>query len=219
VVSDSFAGIRALLIPIDRRKPFSGKKHRGRVSPLGIHDAGRWSLVSKRLVSRDVVIEHITRTVLGRYGVIFWRMLEREATWLPPWRDMLRVLRRLEARGEIRGGRFVVGVSGEQYALPEALVALRNIRKQPLIGRFILVSGADPLNLVGILAPGPKVSALTANRILYQDGIPIGVRVAGEIRWLQDLDPAIKYEAKKSLTVNTQVTRRMKSLLASYIPI
>ena len=100
-------------------------------------------------------------------------LLEREAAWLPPWRDLLRVYRRLESRGEIRGGRFVAGFSGEQFALPDAIVTLREIRRKPLSGDWLSVCGADPLNLVGILTPGPKLPALTGNRLLYRDGIAV----------------------------------------------
>jgi len=86
--------------------------------------------------------------LLLRYGVVFWRMLEREAGWLPPWRELLRVYRRLEARGEIRGGRFVAGFSGEQFALPEAIGLMRETRRAKLTGDFVCLSGADPLNLI-----------------------------------------------------------------------
>ena len=126
--------------------------------------------------------------MLRRYGVVSWRMLQREAAWLPPWRDLLRVLRRLEARGEIRGGRFVASVSGEQFALPEAVKMLRDTRRAPATGEFVVVSGADPLNLVGTLLPGAKVPALTGNRVLYRDGYPVGALVAGELQWLDRID-------------------------------
>lgn len=205
VVSDSFAGIRALLIPLDKRKSFSGahsgrrQKQRQRTALFGIQDAGRWSLVRAGNVDSDAVVEHIVRALLRRYGVIFWRILAREANWLPPWRDMLRVLRRLEARGEIRGGRFVVGVSGEQFALPDALNALRAIRRQEHNEQLIGISGVDPLNLVGILTPGTKVAALTGNRILYRDGVPIAALVAGEVVWLQECDLQQQAEVKSAL--------------------
>ena len=94
--------------------------------------AGRWRAARRRQPARrpTEAIEHIARTLLRRYGVVFWRLLEREADWLPPWRDLLRVYRRLEARGEIRGGRFVAGFSGEQFALPEAVGMLREVRRK-----------------------------------------------------------------------------------------
>jgi ATP-dependent Lhr-like helicase len=115
-------------------------------------------------------------------------MLQREAGWLPPWRELLRVLRRLEARGEIRGGRFVASVSGEQFALPEAVQMLRDTRRAPLTDEWVAVSGADPLNLVGILLPGGKIPALTGNRILYRDGAAVGALVGGELQWLDRMD-------------------------------
>jgi ATP-dependent Lhr-like helicase len=106
---------------------------------------------------------------------VFRRLVARE-TLLAPWRDILRVYRRLEARGEIRGGRFVGGFSGEQYALPEAIGSLRAVRREEAPGTLASVSGADPLNLVGIITPGETVAALAANRILYRDGVPVAVR-------------------------------------------
>ena len=111
--------------------------------------------------------------------------LEREAAWLPPWRELLRVYRRLESRGEVRGGRFVAGFSGEQFALPEAIGMLRATRRQPTADQWVSVSGADPLNLVGILTPGPKLPALAGNRLLYRDGIPTAVLAADNIQFLE----------------------------------
>ena len=93
--------------------------------------AGPWSGALPRPNAKDDAIEHVARTLLVRYGVVFWRLLEREAAWLPPWRELLRVYRRLESRGEVRGGRFVAGFSGEQFALPEAIGMLRATRRQP----------------------------------------------------------------------------------------
>ncbi len=125
-------------------------------------------------------LEHIAWTLLRRYGVVFWRLLEREAAWLPPWRELLRVYQRLEARGEIRGGRFVAGLAGEQFALPEAIPVLRELRRQPADGQWTVVSGADPLNLAGTLLPGRKVAALAGNRVLYRDGVAVAALVGGE---------------------------------------
>src|SRR5581483_11533148 len=113
------------------------------------------------------------RVLLRRYGVIFWKLLEREAPWLPSWRELLRIYHRLEARGEIRGGRFVAGLSGEQFALPEAIGVLRKQRRREATDSLVCVSAADPLNLIGSVIPGPKVPALTGNRILFRDGVPI----------------------------------------------
>jgi ATP-dependent Lhr-like helicase len=107
-------------------------------------------------------------------------MIERESLNVS-WFDLGRVFRRLEARGEVRGGHFVSGVSGEQFALPEAIGLLRSLRKAPLKGELITISGADPLNLAGILSPGPKVTAITNSRILLRDGVPIAALEGGNI--------------------------------------
>jgi ATP-dependent Lhr-like helicase len=136
---------------------------------------------------------------LQRYGVVFWRLLEREAPWLPPWRELLRVYRRLEGRGEIRGGRFVAGFSGEQFALPEAVGKLREIRRGQDSSGLISLSGADPLNLAGILFPGPKLSVLTGNRLLYREGVPTALFAGGEVEFLEPLQGADEWEAKKAL--------------------
>jgi ATP-dependent Lhr-like helicase len=137
--------------------------------------------------------------LLRRYGVVFWRLLTREGRWLPPWRDLLRVYRALEARGEIRGGRFVAGFSGEQFALPDAVGLLRETRRKPATDQWISLSGADPLNLIGILTPGPRLAALTGNRILYRDGVPVAVRSGGQVEFLVELEAALQWEAQNRL--------------------
>jgi ATP-dependent helicase Lhr and Lhr-like helicase len=130
---------------------------------------------------------------------VFWRLLAREADWLPPWRDLLRVYRKLESRGESRGGRFVSGFSGEQFALPDAIATLREVRRTEDSGSWLSLSGADPLNLVGILTPGPRLAALAGNRLLYRDGIPIATLAGGEVQFLQTLDEKDEWEARKAL--------------------
>jgi ATP-dependent Lhr-like helicase len=195
VTSDSFAGLRALL-----RKSAGGGRRR--TTMFGMESAGRWALARRlqpQMQAKPEAIEHLARTLLLRYGVVFWRLIEREAPWLPPWRDLLRVYRRLEARGEIRGGRFVAGFSGEQFALAEAVGMLREVRRKPPSGSWVSLSGADPLNLVGILTPGPKLTALTGNRLLYRDGLPVAFFVGGEAQFLETLDPATHWEARKAL--------------------
>ena len=113
--------------------------------------------------------------------MIFRRLLERESLAVS-WFELIRVLRRLEARGEIRGGYFVSGVSGEQFALSEAIGLLRSIRKEAAPGELIAISGGDPLNLVGILTPGSRVPAITAHRILLRDGVPIPDKLAVQLQ-------------------------------------
>src|SRR5262245_43645357 len=167
--ADSFAGLRALLAAPDRRRGL-------------IETAGRWALLSSS--DRDDV-ELIARTLLKRYGVVFRVLLERESH-LPPWRDLVRVYRRLEARGEIRGGRFVGGFGGEQFAAPDAVGRLRAVRKSPKIDELVVLSAADPLNLVGILTPEARVPAIQRNRILFKDGLPIAAVEGGQVRRLAD---------------------------------
>jgi ATP-dependent Lhr-like helicase len=201
VTSDSFGGLRALLVLSNERRPgFNGRRRR-RKPAYSIDSAGRWALVRRPAAPerKEDAIEHIARALLARYGVVFWRLLEREAAWLPPWRELLRSFRRLESRGEIRGGRFVSGFPGEQFALPEAIGMLRATRRQPTADQWVSVSGADPLNLVGILTPGPRLPALAGNRLLYRDGIPTAVLIADDIRFLEFLDDAKEWTAQKEL--------------------
>ena len=108
--------------------------------------------------------------LLKRYGVVLRDLLARE-TNLPKWRDLQIAFRRLEARGEIRGGRFVDGFLGEQFALPVAVESLRATRKLPLTGEAVVVSAADPLNLVGIIVPGERVPAISGRTVIYRDGV------------------------------------------------
>jgi ATP-dependent Lhr-like helicase len=234
VISDSFTGLRALLTPSSRKTQAAARrKHRQPVYEMS--SAGRWSLLQRQVgqaflpvPSREGTFgaeaaEEIARILLKRYGVVFKRLLEREGIALP-WRVLLRIYHRLEARGEIRGGRFVAGISGEQFALPEAVGMLRAIRRtrsgamdfglrsptQEADERglnstatetesLISVSAADPLNLVGIITPGARVTAHTANRILYHNGEPVTVLESGETRFLVELSRTLEWKAKSAL--------------------
>ncbi|MFA8408088.1 Lhr family helicase [Burkholderia pseudomallei] len=144
-------------------------------------------------------LEHVARTLLRRYGVAFWRLLACEAEWMPSWRELLPVYRRLEARGEIRGGRFVAGLAGEQFALPDAIPILRELRRRPAEGLMLCVSGADPLNLTGTLLPGERVPALAGNRILFRDGVPIASLVGGQFAFARELDALAQDRARARL--------------------
>jgi ATP-dependent Lhr-like helicase len=202
VNSDSFGGLRALLVPSERRRPAAIGRRRRRTVAFGMEDAGRWALARRAPAGASApaeAVEHAARKLLHRYGVVFWCLLEREAGWLPPWRELLRVYRRLEARGDIRGGRFVAGLSGEQFALPDAIGLLREVRRRPESGALVSISGADPLNLAGILTPGPRLAALTGNRLLYRDGLPVALLAGGEVQFLETLDARSQWEARKTL--------------------
>ncbi len=175
VTADGFSGLRALLRRHRRRG--AGRARRPGGAPGAFAEAGRWCLVASRLPPPDPAdtaadpLERIADVLLRRYAVVFRKVLEREAG-LPPWRDLLRVLRRREDRGELRGGRFVAGFSGEQFALPEAIEGLRRTRRAPRTGRVVVLSAADPLNLTGVVTPGERVSAHGGREVAYLDGAP-----------------------------------------------
>ncbi len=209
VNSDSFAGLRALLVPADRRRSAMGGRRRRRLALYGMDAAGRWSRTAagdtcthadrSRHLAGEEAVEHIVRTLLRRWGVVFWRLLAREADWLPAWRDLLMCCRRLEARGEIRGGRFVAGFSGEQYAAPEAIALLREARRKPREGHYVSLSGGGSLNLVGILTPGARLPSLSGNRVLYRDGVPVALLAGGEVNFLESLAPQEAWQARNQL--------------------
>jgi ATP-dependent Lhr-like helicase len=229
VNADNYSGLRALIAPSKKRPGYARPANRRSLyggAPLtGIDQAGRWSLISKpakpdpetddgnKNVSRWLstpyeTLEHIAWTLLQRYGVVFRKVLERESL-LPPWRELLYVYRRLEARGEIRGGRFVDGFAGEQYALPEVAGALRNQRDKPGTGKLYVISAADPLNLTGIILPGERIPAIARHRILFKNGLPVAVQTGKEIRFLESLSE------QEQWTARTQLTRRQKP--AAYV--
>ena len=256
VVSDSFAGLRALLTPASRKtQAASRRKHRQPIYEMS--SAGRWSLLNREEAlsgsptvregsqSENESAEEIARILLRRYGVVFKRLLPREGITLP-WRVLLRIYHRLEARGEIRGGRFVAGISGEQFALPEAVGMLRAMRRSRTgavdfglrstqrepsltIGHssdgaapisaaqdsMISVSAADPLNLIGIITPGGRITAFTSNRILFHNGEPAAVLESGETKFLMEMSRAMEWKAKAALvrkasppTVRTYLRQR-----------
>ncbi len=210
--ADAFTGLRALLTPADRRPPLDERRRRSSAATFGVASAGRWSLLQwADGSSAEPLPARAARVLLRRWGVVFRAVLERE-TLVPPWRDLLAVYRRLEARGEIRGGRFVDGFSGEQFALPEAVAALRSLRREGRTHGLVSVSGADPLNLSGIALPGPRVPALAPNRVLLEDAVPIAVLEAGEPRFLVELEPAPRWAAQNAL-----VARRVPPQLRAYL--
>jgi ATP-dependent Lhr-like helicase len=178
VTGDGFAGLRALISATQTRGSARARWHsrwmRRAGGPVG---AGRWSVLRSAGVQgedreRDESrVEELARQFIKRYGVVFRDLLARE-THAPPWRDLLRVYRRLEMRGELRGGRFCAGFVGEQFAAPEAVEALRAVRKEPKRGEIVRLSACDPLNLVGILTPGPRVPATLSNTVVFVDGVP-----------------------------------------------
>ena len=203
VSADGFAGLRA----------FTGTSAR---RLRAVAEAGRWSCVPRRTADAAAVeggVEAVARTLLRRYGVAFKPLLARES-FAVPWRDLLRDLlrefRRLEARGEIRGGRFVAGVTGEQYALPEAVETLRRVRRAPADGALVTVSAADPLNLTGIVCLGERIPAGAATRIAFRDGVPVATQTGTrKIDLLEPLEPEQEWAARHAL-----LRKRMPALPA-----
>jgi ATP-dependent Lhr-like helicase len=184
VTGDGIAGLRVLVLPETKRQSrrqrlrvISGGRSTERLMPVG-----RWSLWRSHAIpdGSEPSAEFIARQLLRRYGVILRELLARESC-APSWRNILEVCRRLEARGEIRGGRFVGGFVGQQFALPEAVELLRATRRAEKNGETIIVSAADPLNLVGILTPGPRVSPYSGQMIAYTDGVPTDIGALGAV--------------------------------------
>jgi ATP-dependent Lhr-like helicase len=205
ISSDGFGGLRTIV---------RGSSGRSASNVSRNNVTGRWSLLlpdrraealrhgasgaghGGRACDREAAVEIQARTLLKRYGVVFRRLLAREAN-VAPWRELTRVYRRLEARGEIRGGRFVSGVSGEQFALGEAIGRLREIRRTPPDCRCLVISAADPLNLAGIVTAGERVRAVTGSRIAYRDGVPLAVMEGDYVRPLiaaADIAPTLAAE-------------------------
>ena len=167
VTADGFDNLRSLIDPKRRAGQGSGRTARPR------HSSGRWALLyTDGIVERNRTVEATCWMLLKRYGIVFRDVLARE-TNLPKWRELQMAFRRLEDRGEIRGGRFVDGFLGEQFALPVAVESLRATRKMPATGEAITLSAADPLNLVGILVPGERVPAISGRTVAFRDGTPV----------------------------------------------
>ncbi len=204
VTCDSFVGLRALTTPTARRNPL-GRRARRTTLP-GIEDAGRWDRLVRPASSAlhgdeglsEDTIDTIARVLLRRYGVVFRRVLEREAA-LPPWRLLLRALRRMELCGEIRGGRFVAGATGEQFALPDALSALRECGKRADSGGVMRIAAVDPLNLVGSVLPGVRIPAQSNHHIALLGGEAVAVKSGADIQLLKSLDTAATLRIRTAL--------------------
>jgi ATP-dependent Lhr-like helicase len=205
VTADGFQALRSLMASTRKRNlPRLQRARLFRTLSVAGTPAGRWSLLpslssggsglnltgeprdepgvtsaADTLPAVDELAEFWAEQLLFRYGVVFRDLVQRES-FAVPWREVLRALRRMEARGQIRGGRFVAGVYGEQYARPEAVEALRRIRRTDKAGEIVRVSAVDPLNLAGIITPGPRVPAVHTRSVVFRDGVPLGDEEAAE---------------------------------------
>jgi ATP-dependent Lhr-like helicase len=174
VTADGFDNLRSLIDPKRRAGQGSGRSTRPR------HSSGRWALLHADIaVERPRAVEAACWMLLRRYGIVIRDLMARESN-LPGWRELLMGFRRLEDRGEIRGGRFVDGFLGEQFALPVAVESVRAMRSLPLGGGTLTLSAADPLNLVGILVPGERVPAISGRTVSYRDGVAVEAVPAAE---------------------------------------
>ncbi len=175
VTADGFENLRSLINPNRRAAPGVPKLAKPR------HSTGRWSLLyAAEVTDRNKVLEAMCQMLLRRYGVVFREVLARESN-LPKWRELLIVFRRLEDRGEVRGGRFVNGFLGEQFALPEAVESLRAMRNLPATGETLVVSAADPMNLVGFIVPGERVPAISGRYVKFRDGVAVDPEERNEL--------------------------------------
>ena len=184
VSSDGFGGLRVMI------------RSRG-----GRTVAGRWSALAADTspAAREAALDLHARVLLKRYGVVCRRVLAREAN-APPWRALVGIYRRLEARGEIRGGRFVSGLSGEQFALPDAVERLREVRRTARDGALMTISAGDPLNLCGIVDAGERVRATPANKVVYRDGVAVAALEGDYIRPLAAVAPEEASAVTRALT-------------------
>ncbi|MFM1897580.1 MAG: hypothetical protein RLZZ385_2654 [Pseudomonadota bacterium] len=224
VTSDSFTGLRALLTPADK-KPGNGLRRRRRAM-FGIEDAGRWALLDDgwRVAAEvgpedfpldDRQLERLALIYLQRWGVVFRRVLERESL-APPWRILLRVLRRLELQGQVRGGHFIAGVGGEQFAFPATVDSLRRQARgeADAPGKLVSLAATDPLNLLPLLMPASRLPRLVNNRILFEQGVPVAVLQSGQVVFLREVDPAREWQYQQML-LRKVAPPRLRSYLGS----
>ncbi len=232
ITSDSFTGLRALLTPNKNkpRPPSAQRRRRGRKAMFGVEDAGRWSLLntfqqraedepSKRHwdVLDEDQLERLISIYLQRWGVLFRGILDREPL-APPWRVMLTALRKLELRGSLRGGRFISGVGGEQFAFPETVDALRKFKRSSennTSASYYSLAATDPLNLINLILPGRKLPRLSRNRVLYRGGIPIAMLESGQVHFLKETDAEQQWQQQQMLSRKV-FPARLKSYLGNH---
>ena len=217
ITSDAFSPVRWLL------RPEAQKLRRSRQAKRHAHNlpVGRWSVAGTGFIDQPTSslsnfgqqrLATICQSLLRRYGVVFRAVIQRE-TLLPPWRELLNYLRRMEDRGEVRGGRFVDGFSGEQFALPEALGLLRQPGDANDSPVFSIISACDPLNLGGLIVPGVKTPSITGNRILLENGLPVARVIGEELQEFENISIQASREANRRLLVvrpwpNSSLVRR-----------
>ncbi|HUQ70641.1 MAG TPA: DEAD/DEAH box helicase, partial [Planctomycetaceae bacterium] len=190
VTADSFAGLRSL---IAEKKDMIGRATRHHTAGLSRRRmlgtvSGRWSIWRRHpdaaALNDTERLQAWCWQLLRRWGVVFRDLLTRDDA-APRWWELVPIFRRMEARGEVRGGRFIVGVAGEQFALESTIHELRKHREPEASPSFVGISAADPLNLAGIITDPPRIPSLASNRIVYKDGIAVAALQAGEVIWIK----------------------------------
>jgi len=222
IASDGFAGLRTLIAEKNPRGR-QAQLHRGQRQRMTRTALGRWSLrvpygppvILEAAPAPRSVVEDWAWQLLRRWGILFRDVLARE-DGAPSWFELLQVLRRLEARGEIRGGRFIVGVGGEQFALPDSVQQLRRLRDEAPARELLVICAADPLNLVGVITNHDRIPRTASNRVAYLDGQPVASLVGGEIAWIapppDDLSGAIEHQLRSD---GSQDERRARPAVRS----
>ncbi len=205
VTSDTFTAIRAIVRgkkPLSRWEARFGRAMHGASSPIG-----RWSLFPGVIVppERDEMLQRWCRQLLNRYGVIFRDVLARESA-APSWFQLAPVLRRMELRGEVRGGRFISGVAGEQFALESVVSQLRDLRDQPPDDSWAIISAGDPLNLSGIVTCGPRIAAMHKNSLVLYQGRCVASKVAGRIEFHAETPAHLQLEIRRALQHGRRIT-------------
>lgn len=211
ITSDSYTGLRALLVP----DKYHNERRRSKKMMFTLQQAGRWWKIDDREEHQqqsEKIVDRIAMMLLKRYGIVFRKIVEKEKL-LSYWRDLLRFYRRMEARGEIRGGRFIDGFLGEQFALPEAVARLRSIRNEEKDGKYVVVSGSDPLNLTGFITPEKRIPAIYSNRVIYQNGVPIAVKEGKEVKFLKEFTDQEQWELKNKL-IQKEITPELRPYLS-----
>ena len=207
VTADGFGALRGLVTGATKRVSAS---RRGRRPARRRTGGSRWSLLQAFEEAENAVEERAFQ-LLRRYGIVFPEVLGREPM-APSWRTLLQVYRRAEARGEIRGGRFVAGLVGEQFALPEAVEAMRSVRRTEPTGEVLVVSACDPLNLAGVITPGPRVPAVSGNKVAFRDGVPVASLQTGDVVLHAELPEDERDEAHRALGARRPAAERMPAL-------
>ena len=219
VTSDAFAAVRKIV----EGDKSTGPRRRGRLSLHGVAaPIGRWSLFPGSVPppTREAYLEAWCRVLLRRWGVVFRDLLARESS-APSWQDLVGTLRRMELRGDVRGGRFVAQVAGEQYAWPSCIESLREARQQiesQADSDWLVLSAADPVNLFGVVTPPPRIAATHRNALVMQSGRLVASRASGRVEFYEPIDQATQWEMRRAMTLGQRPAREQPTAAQRRVP-